>query len=103
VVVSGAKDDRFYEHRHCCIFPSLYQLRQMLWISTPVAFAAAQCAAAFVERFPTDLAGVYPPEGLPKPVRDAVLRAMTRRRGFRFNHSVAEVGTSTEGHSRHDT
>lgn len=91
VVVSGAKDGQLYEHRQCCTFPSLYQLRQKLWLSTPVAFAAAQCAAAFVEQFPADLTGVYPPEALPKAVRDSVLRGM-RRRGFRFDNSLSEVG-----------
>jgi len=90
VVVNGMKDGCYFEHRQCCTFPSLYQLRQKRWLSTPVAFAAAQCAAAFVERFPTDLAGVYPPEALPKEVRYSVLRSM-RGRGFRFNNTASEV------------
>lgn len=95
VVVSGAKDGRLYEHRQCCTFPSLYQLRRKPWLSTPVAFAAAQCAAAFVEQFPAELVGVYPPEALPKKVRDSVLQAM-RQRGFRFDSAASEVGISNQ-------
>lgn len=101
VVVNGAKDDRLYEHRQCCTFPSLYQLRQKLWLSTPVAFAAAQCAAAFVEQFPAELAGVYPPEALPKEIRNSVLRSL-RRRGFRCIDTASELGVCPEALSRKD-
>lgn len=96
VVVNGAKGDRSYEHRRCCTFPSLYQLRQKLWLSTPVAFAAAQSAAIFVEQFPTNIAGVYPPEALPEGVRSAILKGM-RRRGFRFNSAELEVVVPSGG------
>lgn len=95
VVARGAKNGRLSEHRRCCTFPSLYQLRRKLWLCTPVAFAAAQSAAVFIEHFPTDLAGVYPPEALPKQVRHSVLRGM-RRRGFRFSNHTSEIGSSAK-------
>ncbi len=93
VVVEGVKDGRRYEYRQCCTFPSLYQLRQKRWLSTPVAFAAAECAAAFVERFPAGLAGVHPPESLPKEVRDSVLQGLLRR-GFRFALTAVRAGAA---------
>ena len=94
VVVTGAKGSRLFEQRRCCTFPSLYQLRQKLWLATPIAFAAAQSAAVFIEQFPVDLAGVYPPEALPKNVRDAVVRGMRRRR-FRFHRTTTELGDAS--------
>ncbi|HUI05376.1 MAG TPA: saccharopine dehydrogenase NADP-binding domain-containing protein [Verrucomicrobiae bacterium] len=83
VLVAGRKGHQRLERRRTCVFPSLYQLRQMRLLATPIAFAAAQSAAVFVENFPLHLDGVYPPEALSAEVRKAVLRGM-RRRGFRF-------------------
>lgn len=91
VIVTGTKEDHLHQLHFCCSFPSLYQLRQKSLPATPVAFAAAQSAAVFVEHFPAPLAGVFPPEALPKAVREAVLRGMARR-GFRFQRTIAELG-----------
>jgi hypothetical protein len=93
VVVTGRKGTRLFEHRRCCTFPSLYKLRQKRWLVSPVAFAAAQSAAVFVENFPKELPGVYPPEALPKEIRRAVLRGMGRR-DFRFQKTITELGTT---------
>lgn len=90
VVVAGRKGGRRVEHRRCCTFPSLYKLRQKGWLVSPVVFAAAQSAAVFVEHFPKDLEGVFPPEALPREARRAVLRAMSRR-GFRFHETTTEI------------
>lgn len=95
VVVAGRKGTRLFEHRRGCTFPSLYKLRQRRWLVSPVAFAAAQSAAVFVEHFPENLAGVYPPEALPREIRRAVLAGM-RRRGFRFHKTITELGTTRQ-------
>jgi hypothetical protein len=92
VVVTGRKGARRFEHRRCCTFPSLFKLRRKRWFASPVAFAAAQSAAVFVQNFPKELAGVYPPEALPREIRRAVLRGMGRR-GFRLQKTTAELGT----------
>jgi hypothetical protein len=65
------------------MFPSLHQLRRESWLATPVAYAAAQSAAAFVDQFPGNIYGVHPPEALPREVRVAIVRTM-RRRGLRL-------------------
>lgn len=93
VVVTGTSRERLIEHRYCCSFPSLYQLRQKPSLATPVAFAAAQSAAVFAEHFPTNMFGVLPPEALSKEVRHAVQRSMGRR-GFKFQSTKTELGIS---------
>lgn len=99
VIVRGRKGTRLFEQRRGCIFPSLYKLRQKRWLVSPVAFAAAQSAAVFVEHFPENLAGVYPPEALPREIRRAVLAGM-RRRGFRFQKTTTELGITRQQQMR---
>ncbi|HUJ11669.1 MAG TPA: saccharopine dehydrogenase NADP-binding domain-containing protein [Verrucomicrobiae bacterium] len=91
VCVSGRKGRRFLERRRICLFPSLYKLRQMRLLATPIAFAAAQSAAVFVQNFPAHLDGVYPPEALSAEVRKCIMRDM-RRRGFRFRRQTIVLG-----------
>jgi len=90
VSVTGTKGRHRLERRRCCVFPSLYQLRHKRLLATPIAFAAAQSAAVFVENFPLHLDGVYPPEALSAEVRKSVLRDM-RRRGFHFQRKTIEL------------
>jgi hypothetical protein len=73
VVVTGSKANQQWEIRNCYVFPSLLELRRRGIEATPIAFAAARCAVAFVRNFPLGLAGVYAPEALPAPVRTAIL------------------------------
>ncbi len=89
-VITGKKDSRWLEHCRSCRFPSLHQLRRKLWLATPVAFAAAQSAAAFVQHFPTRLSGVYPPEALPSRILHEVVLSM-RRRGCQFAQSTVDL------------
>jgi hypothetical protein len=72
VVVTGKKGNRNSEVRRCCVFPSLLALRRWGMDTTPIAFAAAECAALFVRHFPVQMAGVHPPEALPAQVRNAI-------------------------------
>ncbi|HWQ90885.1 MAG TPA: saccharopine dehydrogenase NADP-binding domain-containing protein [Clostridia bacterium] len=99
VTASGENNGRACEHRQCCTFPSLHQLKQKPWVCTPVAFAAAQSAAVFVEHLPKGLSGVFPPEALPKEVREAVLRDMGRR-GFSFTNISSHVGACANARKR---
>jgi hypothetical protein len=64
-------------------------------VCTPIAFASAHCAAVFIEHFPKQLAGVYPPEGLSAKVRASILRGM-RRHGFRIQQETIELGRRPE-------
>lgn len=79
VVVSGRKNAQAVELRSTCVFPSLYQLRQRGLLATPIAYAAAQAAAAFVKHLPRELAGVYPPEALPASMRLSIVRDLRAR------------------------
>lgn len=83
VIATGGKGRRQGQVRCCCMVPSLLQLRRAGWAATPIAFAAAQAAAAFVRHFPAGLTGVYPPEALPASVRRSVLKSM-QKVGCRF-------------------
>lgn len=97
-VITGHKGWQWFEHRRSCRFPSLHQLRRKLWLATPVAFAAAQSAAVFVEHFPTRLSGVYPPEALPSRILQKVVLSMSRR-GCRFAQSTVELRRSRSSRS----
>lgn len=81
VVVRGTKKERPVELRWDVQFPSLYQIRQRGLLTSPVAFATAHVAALFVQQFPRELSGVFPPEALPAEIRRAIL-AGVRARGF---------------------
>lgn len=91
VSVIGRRNRKRLERHRCCVFPSLWQLRRSGMTVTPIAFASAQSAAVFIEHFPTQLTGVYPPEGLSAGVRAAILRGM-RRRGFQIRRGTTEIG-----------
>ena len=93
VSVTGSKGRKRFERRRCCKFSSLSQLRRKGKSGTPIAFAAAQSAAVFIENFPVHLAGVYPPEALPTKVRRSIVRAMSRR-GLRFQKKTIKLGTA---------
>jgi hypothetical protein len=81
VIVRGTKKERLVELRWDVQFPSLYQIRQRGLFTTPIAFATAQLASLFVQHFPRDVAGVFPPEALPVENRRAILSGV-RSRGF---------------------
>ncbi len=90
VSVVGEKGGRCLELRRDCLFPTLRKLRSMRLVATPIAFAAAQSAAAFVENLPRGMAGAIPPEELPPETAAAVIESL-RRRGFRFRRRTAVV------------
>jgi hypothetical protein len=95
VVVRGMNKAELVEIRWFVNVPSLYQLRTRGLLATPVAFATAHAAAAFVRHFPRELHGVHPPEDLPAAVRRAVLREL-KQRGFEMRLQVARVKKTDE-------
>ena len=90
VLVRGTKKEQAMLIRWDCAFPSLYQIRQQGLFTSPIAFATAHIAAAFIKNFPKDLAGVYPPEALPADTRQAIL-AGVRSRDFRITMKATRV------------
>jgi len=90
VSVFGRRGPHEYEHRHACVFLSLRQLRRRRLLTTPIAYAAAECAAAFIKHWPAQVAGVRPPEALPVIVRRRILTDL-RRRGFRFCREICRT------------
>ncbi|HEX9224924.1 MAG TPA: saccharopine dehydrogenase NADP-binding domain-containing protein [Candidatus Acidoferrales bacterium] len=90
VLVRGTKKEQAMLIRWDCAFPSLYQIRQRGLFTSPVAFATAHIAAAFIKHFPKDLAGVYPPEALAADTRQAILAGM-RSRDFRIAMKTTRV------------
>ena len=83
----GKKEDHHLLIRTDCLFPTLYQIRQQGLYTTPVAYATAHVAALFIKFFPRDLAGVFPPEGLPIEVRRAIVSGI-RSHGVRITHKT---------------
>jgi hypothetical protein len=93
VSVIGRKGLRWIEQRRICCVPSLHQLRRRRLFATPIAYAAAECAAAFVASMPRRLTGVYPPEALSAAAHRAIVDDL-RRQGFRFERqTIALDGT----------
>ena len=91
VLVQGVKRSPKEEQtlliRSDAIFPTLYQIRQRGFFTTPVAYATAHVAAQFVKNFPHELQGVYPPEALPRDTRRAILSGM-RKHSIKITHKV---------------
>lgn len=83
VSVVGRTGHRWSEHRRVCVFPNLSQLRRRRLLTTPIAYAAAECAAVFIKHWPKQLAGVLPPEALSLTIRQQIIEDL-RRKGFRF-------------------
>ena len=83
----GKKEEQQLLIRTDCLFPTLYQIRQQGLYTTPVAYATAHVAALFIKFFPRDLAGVFPPEGLPIDVRRAIVSGI-RSHGVRITHKT---------------
>lgn len=81
VLVRGVKGDEHLLIRWDASFPTLYQIRQLGLLTTPIPYATAHLAAIFVKHFPRDLAGVITPAALPLAARRAVL-ADVRSREF---------------------
>jgi len=90
VVVRGVKNEQPRTIRWDCAFPTLYQIRLRGMLTTPIAYATAHLAALFVKHFPRELAGVYPPEALPAPTRQAIL-AEARSRTFRITMKISRL------------
>ncbi|MDD3180208.1 MAG: hypothetical protein PHQ04_07620 [Opitutaceae bacterium] len=84
ISVVGRVGPLWSEHRRSCVFFSLRQLRRRRLLTTPIAYAGAECAAAFIRHWPKRVAGVLPPEALPKAVRRRII-ADLRRKGFKFH------------------
>ncbi len=102
VSVVGRVDRAWFERQRACVFPNLRQLRRRRLFTTPIASAAAESAAAFIRHWPTRVAGVLPPEGLPKETRQSIV-ADLRRKGLRFHQKSrriqAEAPASAREHS----
>lgn len=90
VLVSGVKKEQPLRIRWDCAFPTLYQIRQRGYFTSPVAFATAHIATLFIKHFPRDLAGVYPPEALPGETRRAIL-AEVRSKDFRIEMKITPL------------
>lgn len=90
VLVSGVKKEQPLRIRWDCAFPTLYQIRQRGYFTSPVAFATAHIATLFIKHFPRDLAGVYPPEALPGETRRAIL-AGVRSKDFRIEMKITPL------------
>jgi len=90
VSVIGRVGRAWFERQRACVFPSLRQLRRRRFLATPIAFAAAESAASFITHWPKRMAGVLPPEGLPKETRRSIV-ADLRRKGFQFHRNARRI------------
>ena len=90
VLVQGTKHDQPMLLRWDASFPTLYQIRRLGLVSTPIAYATAQLAALFIKHFARELAGVIGPSTLPREIRRAIL-AGARSRGFRIALKTAHL------------
>lgn len=90
VVVRGVKRGEPVELRWFYAVPSLHQLHLAGLLTTPIAYATAQAAAAFIKRFPRDHYGVHPPEDLPAETRRAVLNDL-KQRGFSITCDIKKL------------
>jgi hypothetical protein len=87
VVAQGVKGERYAMLRWDAGFPSLHQLRRRGRFTSPIAWATAHMAALFIRHFPRELAGVYPPEALPREIQQAVLSG-ARAYGIRLTKRI---------------
>jgi hypothetical protein len=90
VIVRGESGDEPLEIRYDCMFPSLFQIRRLGLHVTPVTYATAVLAAAFVQNFPREEEGVFPPENLSKEIRQAVL-ARAKEKGVRIAQKISQL------------
>jgi hypothetical protein len=93
IITRGEKNGVPLEIRYDCIFPSLFQIRRLRLHVTPIAYGTAAMAAAFIQNFPREEAGVFPPETLPKEVRNAVI-ARAREKGIRIAQKISTLKRS---------
>jgi saccharopine dehydrogenase (NAD+, L-lysine forming) len=91
----GRKQDQRLLVRTDCVFPTLYQIRQQGLYTTPVAYATAHVAALFIKFFPRDLAGVFPPETLPREIRREIIAGI-RGHGVRIAHKTTFLKPNDE-------
>jgi len=91
VAVTGKTGGGWVEQRDSCLFPTLNQLRRKRLFAAPVAYAAAECAAAFIHRWPGEAAGVLPPEALSTAVLRVVLDDL-RRKKMRVVRKTIPIG-----------
>jgi hypothetical protein len=87
VIVEGIKQERPTTVRWDAMVPSLFQLRRQGLLCSPIAWATAQMASAFIKHFPRELRGVHAPESLPGEIRRAILRD-ARAGGFRMTRRI---------------
>lgn len=95
ITLTGWRGKKHLERRRYCSFPTLRQLRSRRLRATPIAFAAATSAAAFIVNFPTHRVGVLPPEALTPERRRMIVRDM-RRRGFKIRRMTLELDAPPE-------
>ena len=95
VLVKGKKDDEPLLLRWDVSFPTLYQIRMLGLISTPISYATAHLAAIFVKHFPREMAGVFGPSSLPVETRRAIL-SEARSRDFRIAMKVTRLKKSED-------
>jgi Saccharopine dehydrogenase NADP binding domain len=81
VLVRGVKNEQPLLLRWDASFPTLYQIRRLGIIATPIAYATAHLAALFIKHFPRDMHGVISPGDMPANLRRALL-AGVRARNF---------------------
>ena len=79
VIVRGRKHDQPVEIRYDAMFPSLYQIRLRGLAVSPISFATAQMASLFIQYFPRDSSGVFPPGAIPLENRQAIFRKLGSR------------------------
>lgn len=90
VIVTGEKNEQPLEIRFDCQFPSLFQIRRLGLHVTPVTYATAVMAAAFIQNFPREEESVFAPENLPREIRQAVL-ARAREKGVRVTQKITPL------------
>jgi len=91
VVAHGVKGERHALLRWDAGFPTLHQIRRRGRFTSPIAWATAHMAALFIKHLPRELAGVYPPEALPRETQQAVLSG-ARAYGIRLAKRVKLLG-----------
>lgn len=88
VIVRGESEEVPLMIRYDCLFPSLFQIRRSGLHVTPVTYATAVMAAAFIQNFPREEEGVFPPETLPKEIRRSVLER-AKGKGVRITQKIS--------------
>jgi hypothetical protein len=90
VLVDGARGEERLSVRWDVAFPTLYQIRQRGLTATPISYATAHLAAAFIKHFPKNFSGVAGPDMLPVETRRAVLSDV-RAGDFRLSMKVKRL------------